>query len=184
MKILAAPKAPPIIVSEQQKRILCRITRQATAEFREVNRALLILEIEKGESNSGIARTMGCSTPRVARWRRKWLENQGSLRHMEENSAEKEQLEGVIRDVLKDRPRPGAPMTYSSEEYCRILALALEPPEESGRPLSHWTAGELADECAIRGITSGISSRQIARFLKRSGCETSPQPVLAQSESR
>ena len=184
MKILATPKAPSIIVSERQKQILSRITRRATAEFREVSRALLILEIEKGGSNSGIARTMGCSTPKVARWRGKWLENQDALRQAEEDSEPKEQLEKVIRDVLKDRPRPGAPATYSSEEYCLILALALEPPEESGRPLSHWTAGELADECAIRGITSGISSRQIARFLKRSGCETSPQPVSAQSESR
>ena len=184
MKILAAPKAPPIIVSERQKRILSRITRRATAEFREVDRALLILEIEKGGSNSGTARTMGCSTPKVSRWRKKWFENQDALRQTEEDSDRKEQLESMIRDVLKDRPRPGAPVTYSSEEYCRILALALEPPEESGRPLSHWTAGELADECAIRGITSGISPRQIARFLKRNGCETSSQPILAESESR
>jgi hypothetical protein len=167
VKTLAAPKAPPIIVSERQKKILSRITRQATAEFREVSRALLILEIEKGGSNSKTACTMGCSTPKVARWRKKWLENQDALRQAEEDSDPQEQLERAIRDVLKDRPRPGAPATYSSEEYCRILALALEPPEESGRPLSHWTAGELADECAIRGITSGISPRQIARFLKR-----------------
>lgn len=181
---MATPKAPPIIVSEQQRKILSRITRQATAEFREVNRALLILEIEKGGSNSGIARNMGCSTPKVSRWRRKWLENQDALRETEENSVPKEQLEKMIRDVLKDKPRPGAPVTYSSEEYCLILALALESPEESGRPISHWTSGELADECRIRGITSGISPRQIARFLKRNGCEASSQPILAESESR
>ena len=184
MKILATPKAPPIIVSERQKKILSRITRRATAEFREVSRALLILEIEKGGSNSGIARTMGCSTPKVARRRGKWLENQDALRQTEENSEKKEQPERMIRDVLKDRSRPGAPATYSSEEYCLILALALEPPEESGRPLSHRTAGEPADECAIRGITSGISPRQIAHFLKRNGCKTSSQPVSAESESR
>ncbi len=184
MKILATPKALPVIVSERQKKILSRITRRATAEFREVSRALLILEIEKGGSNSGIACTMGCSTPKVARWRGKWLENQGVLQHIEKKFAKKEQLERAIRDVLKDRPRPGAPATYSSEEYCRILALALEPPEESGRSISHWTSGELADECRVRGITSGISSRQIARFLKRNGCETSSQPVSAESESR
>ena len=184
MKILAAPKAPPVIVSERRKKILSRITRRGTAEFREVGRAPLILEIEKGGSNSGTARAMGCSTPKVARRRERWIENQDALRQTEENPAEKEQLERMIRDVLKDRSRPGAPATYSSEEYCRISALALEPPEDSGRPLSHWTAGEPADECATRGIASGISPRQIARFLKRSGCETSSQPVPAQSESR
>lgn len=184
MNILAAPKAPPITVSEQQKKILSRIIRRTAAEFREVERASLILEIEKGGPNSGIARTMGFSTPKVVRWRQKWIENQYDLEQAEADPEKNEQLESMIREVLKDRPRSGAPATYSSEEYCLILSLALEPPEESGRPISHWTSRELADECGLRGIAPGISSRQVGRFLKRNGCETSSQPILAQSESR
>lgn len=112
MKILAAPKAPPVIVSERRKKILSRITRRGTAEFREVGRAPLILEIEKGGSNSGTARAMGCSTPKVARRRERWIENQDALRQTEENPAEKEQPERMIRDVLKDRSRPGAPAIH------------------------------------------------------------------------
>ena len=81
-----------------------------------------------------------------------------------------DQLEKSIREVLKDNPRPGA---HSSEQYCQILAVALEHPEESGRPISQWTSRELADECNKRGITSGISDRQVGRFLKRNGCSTS-----------
>ncbi|MCP4653356.1 MAG: helix-turn-helix domain-containing protein [Candidatus Omnitrophica bacterium] len=82
-------------------------------------------------------------------------------------------LEKNIREILKDNPRPGAPPTYSSEQYCQILAVALEHPEESDRPISQWSSRELADECNDRGITSGISGRQVGRFLKRNGCETS-----------
>ena len=180
---MATPKALPITVSEQQKQILSRITRRATAEFREVGRASLILVIEKGGTNSAIARTAGRSVPKVVRWRRKWLENQEALRQTEADPEKKEQLEAMIREALKDRPRPGAPATYSSEEYCRIPAPALEPPEESGRPISQWSERELADECGKRGITAGISARQIGRFLKRNRCQASSQPVSAESES-
>ncbi len=180
---MAPPKAPQITVSEQQKQILSRITRRTAAEFREVERASLILEIEKGGSDSGIARTMGFSTPEVVRWRQKWIENQHDLEQTEADPEKNEQPESKIREVLKDRPRPGAPATYSSEAYCLILSSALEPPEESGRPISHRTSRELADECELRGIAPGISPRQVGRFLKRNGCETSSQPIPAQSES-
>jgi hypothetical protein len=60
---MAVPKAPPIMVSEQQKKILSKITRQATADFREVSRASLILEIEKGGSNCGIAQALERKSP-------------------------------------------------------------------------------------------------------------------------
>ncbi len=181
---MAAPKAPSITISEKQKKILSEITRRTTADFREVNRASLILEIEKGAPNRSIARTVSCSVPKVAHWRLKWLENQDTLFQIEADAEKSVQLEERIRRILKDNPRPGAPATYSSEEYCRILALALEPPEESGRPISQWSSRELADECGKRGITSGISPRQVGRFLKRNRCQASSQPVLAQSESR
>jgi len=162
---MATPKSPPITISEEQKRILSKITRQATANFREVSRASLILEIGKGEPNCKIAKTMNCSIPKVTHWRLKWLENQDILSQI---GAEKnKQLEKGIRQILKDKPRPGAPATYSSEEYCRILAVSLEPPEESGRPISQWSSRDLASECKKREITSGISARQIGRFLKR-----------------
>jgi len=91
----------------------------------------------------------------------------GSANQIEADIEKKKELEKSIRHVLKDKARPGAPSTYSSEEYCQILAIALEPPEESGRPISQWSSQDLADECKKRKLTSGISPRQIGRFLKR-----------------
>jgi putative transposase len=180
---MPTPKSPSIAVSEQQKEILSKISRQSTADFREVSRASLILEIEKGKPNSRIAKTMSCSIDKVKHWRYKWLDNQDALKKLESECRDTNKLEKNIREILKDNPRPGAPPTYSSEQYCQILAVALEHPEESGLPISQWSGRELADECNKRGITSGISGRQVGRFLKRNGCETSPQSVLAQSQS-
>ena len=170
---MPAPKSPPIPVTEQQEEILSKIARQSTADFREVSRASLILEIEKGKPNSRIAKIMSCSIDKVKHWRYKWLDNQHALIKLENEHQDSKKLEKSIREILKDNPRSGTPPTYSSEQYCQILAVALEHPEESGRPISQWTSRELADECNKRGITSRISDRQVGRFLKRNGCSTS-----------
>jgi hypothetical protein len=48
----------------------------------------------------------------------------------------------------------------------RIVAIACESPEKSERPVSHWTAKELAQEAIKRGIVEKISPRSVGRFLK------------------
>ena len=43
------------------------------------------------------------------------------------------------------------------------------PREDSGRPITHWTPPELADEAKKRGIVESISPRSVGRFLGRGG---------------
>jgi len=45
--------------------------------------------------------------------------------------------------------------------------LACEKPESSDRPITHWTAREIADEVKKRKIVDDISPRHAARLLKR-----------------
>ena len=52
-----------------------------------------------------------------------------------------------------------------------ILALACEPPEKSGRPITHWTAKELADEAIKRGIVPSISVTQVGRYLREAALQ-------------
>jgi hypothetical protein len=61
--------------------------------------------------------------------------------------------------------------------------VACEPPEKSGRPLSHWTARELADEARERQIVRSISSRTVGRFLKTGRLAAASQPLLAECRS-
>jgi len=75
--------------------------------------------------------------------------------------------ERLAEAFLSDRPRKGAPPTYTAEEYTKILAIALVPPEECGRPITQWTGRELADEVHKQRVARGISERQIQRFLKQ-----------------
>jgi len=51
-----------------------------------------------------------------------------------------------IEDRLQDGPRPGAPSRITADQRCQIEALACEKPEKAGRPISQWTAREIADE--------------------------------------
>jgi putative transposase len=62
--------------------------------------------------------------------------------------------------------------------------LALEAPEECGRPVSHWTPRELAEEAMKRQIVASISPRSVERFLKGSRSQASSQPLLAEPGNR
>ena len=72
-----------------------------------------------------------------------------------------------IEDRLQDGPRPGAPSRITADQRCKIESLACEKPENSGRPISQWTAREIAAEVMKRQIVESISARHAARLLKR-----------------
>jgi len=83
-------------------------------------------------------------------------------------------------ELRGDLPRPGCPGKFTAEQIAQILAVACEPPEDSGRPVTHWTPTELADEVVHRGIVASISPRHVGRFLKYGRTPTASQPLLAQ----
>jgi putative transposase len=43
----------------------------------------------------------------------------------------------MVEAALDDAQRPGGPATFTAEQIVQIVALACEPPEKSGRPISH-----------------------------------------------
>ena len=71
----------------------------------------------------------------------------------------------MIRGILTDVPRPGTPVSFSAEQRAQIIALAGENPEDSARPITHWTPRDLADEIVKRGIADSISVRSVGRIL-------------------
>lgn len=165
---MPTPKSAKIMVSEQQAIILERISRQTTSSVREVERSRMLLEISKGLSNTKIAARLGITQERVKRWRLRWLIFEAVFGVVEKNGSEQmlRELEVKIRECLSDAPRSGAPMTFTAEQYCQIVGIALEAPSASGRPVSEWTPREIADEAAKRGIVKSISKSQVRLFLK------------------
>jgi len=106
----------------------------------------------------------------VRRWRSRWLLLQPiALKDLS------------IEERLEDLPRPGAPPRITANQRCQIEALACEDPEDSKRPISHWTGREVADEIMKRGIIDQISARHARRLLKRGQSQTSPDSPLVDS---
>ncbi len=77
----------------------------------------------------------------------------------------------AIARLLSDEPRPGARPTFTPEQVTQTLAVAREPPEKSGRPITHWTHHELADEVVKRGIVGSISPSQVGRYLREAALQ-------------
>ena len=92
-------------------------------------------------------------------------------------------LREAIEEVLSDLPRAGCGGKFTADQIALILATACEPPDKSGRPVTHWTSRELADKVIKRGIVATISVRQVGRFLKDGGTSTAQESLLAQRQS-
>ena len=158
-------KAAKVVISERQQEILEKMVRSSTSQQRWIIRARIILLAFAGHSNDVIGQQVGLGPDQVGLWRRRW-------RDQFERLVLIECVEGLtllrraIETLLSDAPRSGSPGTFTPEQVTRILALACESPEDCGRPVTHWTARELADEAQKRGIVESISPRQVGRFLK------------------
>lgn len=72
-----------------------------------------------------------------------------------------------VTQRLSDSPRSGAPERITMEQWCQIIALACEPPQEYGLPITHWTHEELAAEAIKQGIVDTISSSHVGQVLKK-----------------
>ena len=157
-------KAAKIQLTEKQQQILEEIHRSSTSEKRLVERAGMILMAFGGMLNQTIAANLGRERKQVGLWRQRWRESFDALVAIECRETRAE-LRRAIEDVLSDAPRSGCSGTFTAEQVTQILAVACEPPEQSGRPIDRWTHRELADEVVCRGIVPSISESQVGRYL-------------------
>lgn len=163
---MPGPKALPINLSEAAITGLTKLIKAHQTGQQIVLRARIILAASQGHSNSQIARDLDVDTVRL--WRQRW-----------------QLLEPIplselsVEERLEDLPRPGAPARITADQRCQIEALACEQPEKSGRPITHWTQREIADELIQRKIVESISPRHAGRLLKRGRSQTPSDPLLA-----
>ena len=150
------PKATEVNLSEPEQTALEQLVRRHNIGQQIALRGRIILAAGKGQTNSTIARELKVSMNTVQRWRNRFVK-------VQQISYDDLSLE----DRLLDGPRPGAPSRITADQRCKIEALACEIPENSERPISQWTAREIADEVLKRKIVEEISARHAARLLKR-----------------
>src|SRR5262245_14686973 len=183
-EVCAMPgRAAKVIITERQQELLQTMTRSRTCPQALVQRAHMILLAFDGWDNEDIADRLGCERHAVGTWRRRWaaaFQRLVLIECCEKASA----LPRAMEELLSDWPRPGCPGKFTAEQIAQILAVACEPPEDSGRPVTHWTPTELADEVKKRGIVASISPRHVGRFLKYGRTAAASQPLLAECPAR
>src|SRR5712692_4569994 len=177
------PQANPIHLSPQQHELLQRMVHRTTSAQRLVKRGHIILEAAEGTSNTSIAQHLQIDYETVRRWRDRWCAAEFRLQVIEATGKPK-LLSQAIEVLLTDEQRPGAPATFTFEQFMQIMALACETPAAADRPVSSWTPHELADEAVKRGIVTQISPRTVERFLKGERFAAASQAVLAHSTPR
>jgi transposase len=163
-------KTAKVTISERQHDILQTIRNAPTISSQLRQRATIILLAFQKRGNEDIATEVGLSRRQVSIWRRRWADAWDRLTRIECTQTHAA-LRRSIEQVLRDEPRAGAPGKFTPEQIVAILAVACEPPEKSGRPITHWTAHELADEVIKRGIVPSISVTQVGRYLREAALQ-------------
>jgi transposase len=154
-----------VTITERQHDILRTIRDAPSASSQPRQRAAIILQAFAKRDNFEIAAEVGLSRRQVSTWRRRRADAWDRLIRIECAESQAAARRAIER-VLSDEPRPGPPGEFTPEQIVQILAVACEPPAKSGRPITHWTAHELADEVIERGIVPSISVAQVGRHLR------------------
>ena len=155
------PNPLEVQLSEQEVQALEKCARRHTTTQQIAQRVGIIQVAAAGRNNAQIAGELGISIDSVRLWRRRWVDWQEIP------------LEEVgVEERLSDAYRSGSPGKFRAEQVAEIIAIACEVPQDSGYPVSHWTAKEIVMEAEKRGIVVSISERQVGRFLKRGSSPT------------
>jgi len=149
-------KAQVVNLSDAEKQGLEKLIKRHQVGQQMAKRARIVLAAARGQKNKEIAQEYKTTLDMVGLWRNRWVKLQ---------SISFDDLS--IEDRLQDAPRSGAPAQITADQRCQIEALACEKPEKHGRPITNWTAREIADELKKRKIVASISPRHAARLLKR-----------------
>jgi DDE superfamily endonuclease len=157
-------KAAKVVVTERQLVILEELSRSRSESRTISQRATIVLRAFAKRSNQEISAEVGLERKQVGLWRRRWRDAWEGLTLLE--CSEPRRLREAVRETLRDAPRPGAPCTFTAAQVAAILAVACEPPAQSGRPITHWTHRELRDEVLARGIVEEISESRLGHFLR------------------
>src|SRR6266699_5295301 len=139
---MPSPQAKPLQVSSLQQDLLQQMAHRTTSAQRLVKRAHIILEALKGTSNSSIARRLQIDDETVRRWRDRWHAAQSRLQAIEETGKRKLLRQG-IEVLLTDEQRPGAPATFTFEQFMQIMAASVRKTR-GGR-----SAGERLDATRV-----------------------------------
>src|SRR5215831_15588797 len=130
--------SPRVQLTARQRACLEQIARRQTSPQRLVRRTKILLALETGATQCHVMRQLHLNRGTVQVWGRRWC---------------------ALASKLEQTEADG-----SSDKVLTTVIVACEDPADSGRPVSHWTPREVAEEVRKRGIVETISTRSVGRF--------------------
>jgi transposase len=170
MRSGSAP-APAIPMSERQYKLLSQERSKRKISRQNYIRITILLRASQGEGNKQIAREESVALSTVKSWRSRWNSAVEQLQEFEkgvsgQGVSDFELLQKML-EIIKDRPRSGAPVRISMAQKQQIRALACENPEDYGLVMTDWTHQTLAESAVNQSIVESISATHIGNILKK-----------------
>ena len=131
---MTSPERIELNLAQQRLRYLIRA---GTTAQQLAQRARIVLLAAAGWSNTKIARRVGVCVDTVLKWRHRWWVEPGTA-------------------SLGDAKRSGRPPSFTPVQVAAVKALACQPPEASGVPLSRWSCPDLAAQAVADGIAESV----------------------------
>jgi transposase len=146
--------------------LLEKIHRKRSIPEFQKERVQIVLAAAGGLQNKDIATQYELEVNRVGIWRKRWAQV-----HQEWKQSDEELRpplsEKLVLQWLADKPGRGRKERITADQRTKIVALALETPEQNGLPITHWSAERLAEIAVKRGIVDAISRPTVSRILKK-----------------
>jgi transposase len=168
-----------------------------------VLRARIVLLAASGWTNPTIAARVGVCVDTVRKWGHRWWVQPGTAwwgeakrsgRPPSFTPVQVAARVGVCVDTVRkwghrwwvqpgtawwgDAKRSGRPPSFTPVQVAALKALACQPPEASGLPLSRWSCPDLAAQVVADGIAASVSTSTVRRWLGRGRDQTLAVPVL------
>jgi len=132
--------APPVVLTEDQKRTLHQWARGRSLPARQVERARVVLLAAAGKQDLEIAAEVGISNQKVARWRKRFLKL-------------------GLAGLEKDASRPGRKPTITAAQVQEVVRKTT--PEKPANA-THWSTRTMA-------VAAGISEKSVRRIWHKYG---------------
>lgn len=158
MATIGRPKKKVLVVTDEERAALVRLTKRAQVNRSLAFRARLVLACADAASNTAVARRHRTTDTTVAKWRTRFIERR---------------LEGLF-----DEPRVGAPRTISDDDVEAVIVQTLETTPQGE---THWSTRTMAAK-------AGISHTMVGRIWRTFGLKPhvtrsfkiSPDPQLVE----
>lgn len=132
--------APAVVLSEEQREELGKLSRGRLVAVRVVERARIILLAAEDKQNREIAELLGTTRRTVGLWRRRFVQS-------------------GMAGIKKDAPRPGRQKPMAEEVVQEVIRRTTQEKPAKG---THWSSRSLAK-------VMGVSASTIIRIWKRHG---------------